>query len=92
MEVEPTPDQAFIQHAVQSGRLQRPEDAATEGLALREERERRRAELLAIVDSAKASLANSKGRIITEESMQELAEEVKQRGRVRLAAEQASRL
>jgi hypothetical protein len=50
--------------------------------------ERRRAEILAAVDTAKASLAAGKGRVITEDSMRQLANEVKQRGRARLAAGQ----
>ena len=44
-------------------------------------------EILAAVDEAEASLARGEGRIITKQSMTELAEEVKQRGRARLAAE-----
>lgn len=59
-----------------------------EALSLWEERERTRAEILAQVDLAEASLARGEGRIITQESMRELAGEVKQRGRARLAAEQ----
>jgi hypothetical protein len=43
------------------------------------------------LDEAEASLARGEGRVITEESMRELAEEVKQRGRSRLAAEQSRR-
>ena len=89
MEVEPTPDQtAFIRQAIEAGRLHRPEEAVREALSLWEERERRRAEILAAVDTAKASLAAGKGRVITEDSMRQLADEVKQRGRARLAAEQ----
>jgi hypothetical protein len=59
-----------------------------EALALWEERERSRAEILAAVDEAEASLARREGRIITEQSMRELAEDVKRRGRLRFAAEQ----
>jgi len=36
----------------------------------------------------KVSLAAGKGRAITEDSMRQLADEVKQRGRARVAAEQ----
>jgi Arc/MetJ-type ribon-helix-helix transcriptional regulator len=91
MEVTLTPEQQdFIRHAIASGRLQREEDAIQEGLALWEDRERKRAEFLATLDEAKASLARGEGRVITEESMRELAEEVKQRGRARLAAEKQS--
>jgi Arc/MetJ-type ribon-helix-helix transcriptional regulator len=88
MEVQFTPDQkAFIRQALESGRLRREEDAVKEALSLWEERERTRAEILAAVDEAEASLARGEGRIITQESMSELAEEVKRRGRARLAAE-----
>ena len=61
-----------------------------EALSLWEDRERTRAEILAAVDEAEASVARGEGRVITQQSMRELAEEVKQRGRARLAAEQAT--
>jgi len=89
MEVQLTPDQkAFISQAIESGRLRREEDAVKEALSLWEERERTRAEILAAVNEAESSLARGEGRIITQESMRQLAEQVKQRGRARLAAEQ----
>jgi len=89
MEVRLTPDQkAFVRQAIQSGRLRREEDAVQEALALWEERERTRADILVAVDEAEASLARGEGRSITQQSMRELSEEVKQRGRGRLAAEQ----
>jgi putative addiction module CopG family antidote len=88
MEVRLTPDQeAFIQRAIETGRFNRVEDAVREALSLWEERERRRAEILAAVDMAEASLARGEGRNITEQSMRELAGEVKKRGRARLAGE-----
>ena len=90
MEVQLTPDQrAFVRQAIESGRLHREEDALQEALALWEERERTRAEILNAVDAAEASLARGGGRTITQESMRQLADEVKQRGRARLAAEQS---
>jgi putative addiction module CopG family antidote len=90
MEVHLTPDQkAFVRQAIESGRLQREEDAVKEALSLWEERERRRLEILAAVDAAEASLARGEGRrVTTREEAQRLADDVKQRGRVRLAAEQ----
>jgi Arc/MetJ-type ribon-helix-helix transcriptional regulator len=92
MEVRLTPDQeAFVRHAIESGRFHRPEDAVAEALALWEERERTRAEILAAVDTAEGSLARGEGRAITAESIQKLADEVKQRGRALLAAEPSSR-
>ena len=91
MEVHLTPDQkAFVRQAIESGRLNREEDAVQEALSLWEERERTRAEILTAVDVAEASIARGEGRTITQESMRQLADEVKQRGRNRLAAEQSS--
>jgi putative addiction module CopG family antidote len=85
MEVHLTPDQeAFIREAIETGRFRCPEDAVAEALLLWEERERTRAEILAAVETAEASLARGEGRAITPESMQQLADEVKQRGRTRL--------
>jgi Arc/MetJ-type ribon-helix-helix transcriptional regulator len=90
MDIQLTPDQqAFLRDAIASGRLSREEDAVREALALWEQRERARAQILATVDAAEASLAKGEGRIITQQSMRELADEVKQRGRARLKAEQA---
>lgn len=89
MEVTPTPEQqAFIRDAIASGRLHEPEEALREALSLWEERERRRVEILAAVDMAEASLGRGEGRPITQESMRQLAHDVAQRGRARLAAEQ----
>jgi putative addiction module CopG family antidote len=90
MKIELTPDQqAFVRDAVASGRLRSEDDAIREALALWERRERARAEILANLTAAEAALARGEGRAITEESMRELAAEVKQRGRTRLAATQA---
>jgi len=88
MEVKLTPDQkAFVRDAIESGRLQREEEAVQEALTLWEERERTRAEILVAVDEADMSLARGQGRVITEQSMLDLAAKVKQRGRARLATE-----
>jgi putative addiction module CopG family antidote len=91
MNVELTPDQrAFAQRAIESGRFTSEEEAVQEALRLWEERERRRLEILAMLDEADASLARGEGREITEQSMKALAEEIKERGRRRLAAERAT--
>ena len=91
MEVQLTPDQqAFVRQAIDTGRLHRAEDAVQEALSLWEERERTRAEILAAVDRAEASISQGRGRVITQASMQELADEVKQRGRARFTAAQAT--
>jgi len=92
MDIPLTPDQrAFIRDAIASGRLRREEDAVREALALWEHRERSRAQILAAVDAAEASLARGMGRSITQESVRQLSDEVKSRGRSRLAAELKSR-
>jgi Arc/MetJ-type ribon-helix-helix transcriptional regulator len=89
MEVHLTDDQkAFIRQAMERGRYRREEDAVEEALSMWEQRERTRAEILAAVDVAEASLARGQGRIVTQQSMRELADELKQRGRARLAREQ----
>lgn len=88
MEVTLTADQqAFARRAVQTGRIQHEEDAIQEALALWEERERQRAELLATLDDANAALARGDGREITPDSMQQLSREVAERGRIRLSTE-----
>jgi hypothetical protein len=48
-----------------------------------------RAEILAAVDAAEASLARGEGIDITPDSMRKMAEEIKQSGRARLAAERS---
>ena len=88
MEIKLTPDQqAFARRAIESGRLQSERDAVEEALALWEERERQRAEFLLTLVDARASLDRGQGRIITPESMRQLASEVEERGRARLLAE-----
>ena len=86
MAVHLPPDQkAFVRDAIASGRLHREEDALREALTLWERRERARAEILKSVDGAEAALARGEGRVITQESVLDLALKVKQRGRARLA-------
>ena len=86
MHIDVTPDQrALVQKAIESDRFEREEQAVQEALALWEKRERRRLELIAMLDEAEASLARGEGREITEESMKALAEEIKQRVRRRIA-------
>ena len=87
MQIDLTPEQQdFVRQAIASGRFKRPDDAVQAAITLWIERERRRAEILAAVDIAKASIDRGEGTEITQESMRALAEDVKQRGRVQLAA------
>jgi antitoxin ParD1/3/4 len=88
MNVQFTPDQeAFIRQAIETGRLHSADEAVREALGLWEQRERGRAEFRASLDEARASIARGEGIPITPDSMRELAEDVKRRGRERLAAE-----
>ena len=88
MDVQLTPDQrVFARRAIESGRLNSEGDAVREALALWEERERQRAEFLLTLEEARASLSRGEGREITRESMRQLAQEVKERGRTRLLEE-----
>ena len=89
MEVHLTADQqAFVRQAVKSGRFRGEEDALREALLLWERQERRRAEILAAVDSAEASFARGEGRTITtKEETGQLADDIKRRGLLRLAQE-----
>jgi Arc/MetJ-type ribon-helix-helix transcriptional regulator len=90
MKVELTLEQrALVKRAIESGRFTREEEAIQEAMALWEERERRRLEILSMVDEADASLARGEGREITEESMKALAEEIKERLRRRIVAERS---
>ncbi len=86
MQIDLTPEQQdFVRQAVESGRFARAEDAVQAALTLWVERERRRDEILATVDAARATIALGEGIDITEDSMRALAEDVKQRGRARAA-------
>jgi putative addiction module CopG family antidote len=88
--IELTPDQrAFVQKAIEAGRFTREEEAVQEALALWEERERRRLEIIAMIDEADASLARGEGRVFTKETIPALIEEAKQRLRQRLEAQRS---
>ena len=89
MQIDLTPEQQdFVRRAVDSGRFESAEDAVQAAIALWVERERRRTEILAAVDIAKASVDSGEGIDISGPSMRALAEDVKRRGRAQLAAEQ----
>jgi Arc/MetJ-type ribon-helix-helix transcriptional regulator len=92
MNVELTPDQReFVQKAIESGRLKREEEAVQEAMALWEARERRRLEIVAMIEEAEASLARGEGREFkTKEDTQALANEIMQRLRRRIAAERSA--
>ena len=78
----------FVRRAVETGRARRDEDAIKQALDLWIERERRREELLAMIDAADAAVARGETITVTKEAIGDLIEGVKRRGRARLAAEQ----
>ena len=90
MEVQVTREQeAFIREAIAAGRVQSEEDAFGQAMSLWEARERRRLEILAAVEMAEGSLARGEGRRVTSpEEARQLAEDVKRRGRERVATQQ----
>jgi len=91
MQIDLTPEQQdFVRQAVESGRFERAEDAVQAAIALWVERERRRTEILAAVEVAKASIGRGEGIEITQESMRALAEDVKRLGRAELTREHHS--
>jgi Arc/MetJ-type ribon-helix-helix transcriptional regulator len=92
MNFDLTPDQeALIQQAIENGRLQSSQDAVRTALAMWEEREHQRAEIVALIESSQASLAQGEGRTVTtREELKALADDVKRRGLTRLMAEQPS--
>jgi len=91
MQIDLTPEQQdFVRQAVESGRFERAEDAVQAALTLWVERERRRAEILAAVDVARASIVRGDGIEITREAMRALAEEIKRHGRSQFSAENRS--
>jgi hypothetical protein len=80
--------QALIREALESGRLQKPEEAVEQAMSLWEERERRRMEILLAVNASEASLSGGAGRTIaSREQTAQLAEDIKRRGSERLAAQ-----
>lgn len=82
MEVELTPEQqAFIRQAIETGRLHRPEEAVREALSLWEERERSRVELLLAFDEAEADLEAGHYTDYTNETLPQLADELKREAR-----------
>ena len=87
MDIALTPEQQdIIGHAVATGRVAAPEDAVREALELWVERERRRSEILAVVDEAEAALVQGKGIPIAADGISGLIADVQQRGRERLGS------
>lgn len=87
MNVSLTPDQeAFVKKAIESGRLGSAQEAIEQALAQWERRERRRLEIIAMIDEAEVSLATGEGRVFTKETTPTLIAEHQERLRQRIAA------
>lgn len=91
IEVQLTDDQkCLVREGIESGRFKSEADALQEALRLWESRERRRAEILAAVDKAEASLARGEGRLVaTREETTRLATEIQRRGMAKWAADRS---
>jgi putative addiction module CopG family antidote len=82
MNIQLTDDQrAFVLQAIEAGRFANEGDAVREALLLWEQRERRRAEILASVDQAEASLSRGEElRVSNRQGVVDLASRIKARG------------
>jgi Arc/MetJ-type ribon-helix-helix transcriptional regulator len=83
--------QEIIRGALEAGRVKRAEEVVKQALELWVERERRRDEILAAIDEGEASLAGDEGIAISKASVEELGDDIKRRGRARLAGEANTR-
>ena len=82
MEVRLTPDQeALLRQALKTGRLSNEDEAAREAFSLWEKRERNRAELIAALDEAESDLAAGRYTDHTDETLPQLADDLKREGR-----------
>ena len=82
MQVELTVEQeAFIQQAVAIGRYRSPEDAVQDAMARWEESERRHLELLTALDEAESDLAAGRYFDYTNDTLPDLAAELKNEAR-----------
>ena len=84
MEINLTPGQnAFVKYAIESGRLQRPEEAVEEALVLWEKHERKRVEILVAIDESESDIASGRYSEYTNAILPQLAEELKREARAR---------
>ena len=82
MEVQFTIEQqAFLRQAIASGRYRTAEDAVRDALATWENRERARAERIASLDEAEADLVAGRFADYTDDTLPELAAELKREAR-----------
>ena len=88
MDITLTPEQNdVVRQAVESGRIHDSLQAMQQAMALWVQRERRRAELVASLDVAEASLVRGDGIAITRESMDTMVHDIMERCARRLSAD-----
>jgi putative addiction module CopG family antidote len=86
MEIELTPEQdSLVNLGIEQGRFQRREDAVRDAMALWEERERARLELLAELEAGESSFEEDDVVLDSEEAVAAFFEDIKRRGRAKLA-------
>ena len=84
MEIILTPGQnAFVKHAIESGRLRRPEEAVEEALVLWGENERKRVEILKAINESESDIAAGRYSEYANATLPQLAEELKREARAR---------
>ena len=82
MEINLTPGQkAFVMYAIETGRLQRTEEAVEEALVLWEDHERKRVEILMAIDESESDIAAVRYSEYTIATLPQLAEELKREAR-----------
>ena len=87
MEIELTPEQnSLVNLGMEEGRFQRREDAIRDAMALWERRERARLELLAELEAGESCPEEEDIALDSDEAVAAFFEDIKQRGRARLAA------
>jgi antitoxin ParD1/3/4 len=71
----------LIAQAIAQGRYQNAEEAVREAIALWAANERRRAELIALIEEGEADIEAGRYTDYTEETLQDLVEDIKREGR-----------
>jgi putative addiction module CopG family antidote len=85
MQIELTPAQnSFVELGIQEGRFQSRDEAVRQALALWENRERARLELLSSLDAAERALDAGEGEDYSSENLGALVESVRKRGNANL--------
>jgi Arc/MetJ-type ribon-helix-helix transcriptional regulator len=87
MEIELTPEQdSLVSLGIEQGRFRRREDAVRNAMALWEEQERARIDLLAELEAGDSSFDEGDIVMDSDESLAAFFDDIKQRGRAKLAA------